>query len=257
MGSWGASIFSDDTAADVRDEFTDLIGEGLTPRDATRRLIQSHADTLSDREDDAVAFWLGLATTQWKLGRLLPMVRKRALAIITSGADLRRWEGLPPGFLKERGKHLAGLREKLLGPMPAPRKVPRRRKCETDFRPGDIVLYRLTSRTSVRFAVINLWGDLGGVYANICLLGIYDGKPFRARKLRPADTLGPHYTMLGREPKDLVTVERRGVARPRMTTKLARAWNHLPVDGHACPWNRFPESLRKVIRKLGWTSRHA
>jgi len=34
VGIWGPGIFSDDLAADVREEFRDLIGEGLTAEEA-------------------------------------------------------------------------------------------------------------------------------------------------------------------------------------------------------------------------------
>jgi hypothetical protein len=37
----GNSDFSDDTARDVRDEFRDLIGEGLSTEQATEKLLRS------------------------------------------------------------------------------------------------------------------------------------------------------------------------------------------------------------------------
>ena len=81
MGAWSTAIFSDDTAADVRDAFTDFVAEGLNAPDATARLVQESTESLED-EDDAVVFWLALAATQWKLGRLTDDVRDRAVAII-------------------------------------------------------------------------------------------------------------------------------------------------------------------------------
>ena len=50
---------------------------------------------LSNDEDEACVFWLALAATQSKLGRLIDLVRDRAIEIIDSGADLRRWENKP------------------------------------------------------------------------------------------------------------------------------------------------------------------
>jgi hypothetical protein len=43
MGAWGTAIFSDDTARDIRDEFRDLIGEGLSTEQATEKLLSEYA----------------------------------------------------------------------------------------------------------------------------------------------------------------------------------------------------------------------
>ena len=92
MGTWETAIFSDDTASDVRDGFRDLIGEGLSTEQATDKLLRQYAPSLDD-PDDGPPFWLGLAVTQWKSGRLLERVKEKALEIIDTGADLKRWSG--------------------------------------------------------------------------------------------------------------------------------------------------------------------
>lgn len=251
MGAWGTAIFSDDTAADVRDAFTDFAAEGMSASEATERLVQESAEILED-EDDAVVFWLALAATQWKLGRLLDKVRDRAVAIIDHGDDLRRWEDNARSEFNQRKKHLAKLRDQLLSPQPKPKKLKAFSKSSTDFRVGDVAAYRLDERTAVRFCVLHLWGDRGGVYCNICLLGIDDGQPFVERRLALSETLGPHYTMLSHEPADLITLLARDVIVPEQVSESFRAWNNLLVQGHACTWDQFPDALRKVLPKLGW-----
>lgn len=42
MGAWGSAIFSDDTAADLRDDWKDLLGEGLSPEEATKKLVEEY-----------------------------------------------------------------------------------------------------------------------------------------------------------------------------------------------------------------------
>lgn len=125
-------------------------------------------------------------------------------------------------------------------------------KSSTDFKTGDVATYHLDENTSVRFCVLNLWGDCGGTYAKICLLGLDDGKPFKKKSLKLADTLGPHFTMLSHEPADRVTLLCRGVGLPMGTPETFRAWNNLDVPGHACTWDDFPAALQEVIPKLGW-----
>jgi len=251
MGTWGAAIFSDDLPADVRDEFTDLIAQGQSTTAAMEHLISEHEETLDD-PDDSVVFWLALAATQHQLGRLTAKVKNKAIRIIDTGADLARWPENTTSEIKQRQKHLAKLRQQLTGKQPEPKKLRRRTKSSTQFQAGDIVAYQLTSQTTVRFAVLRIWGDVGGTYATICLLGLDDGKPFRKQRLRLADTLGPHYTMVSREPDDGITILRRGVTLPDPVPETFRAWNQIQIRGHACSWNDFPDAIRKVLPKLGW-----
>ncbi len=67
MGAWGVAIFSDDLAADIRDDFRELIGDGLTPSEATDRLMEEYRSALDDSHELPV-FWIALAVAQWKLG---------------------------------------------------------------------------------------------------------------------------------------------------------------------------------------------
>ncbi len=69
MGAWGVAIFSDDLAADIRGDFRELIGDWLTPSEATDRLKAEYASSLDDPNEMPV-FWIALALAQWKLGRL-------------------------------------------------------------------------------------------------------------------------------------------------------------------------------------------
>ena len=110
-----------------------------------------------------------------------------------------------------------------------------------------------TNRLRFGFCVLDLWGDRGGTYANICLLGLDDKAPIAKTTLELADTLGPHYTMLSREPADSVTLLRRDVGLPQRNREAFRAWNNLPVQGHATTRDDFPGTLRAVLPKLGWS----
>src|SRR4051812_11257563 len=122
MGTWGPGIFADDYAADLRGEFRDLIGQKMPPADATQRLIAEYQP--DDDPDDGPVFWLALAAIQWQLGRLEDSVRARALDVIASGVNLRRWEQeATPSDVRKRRAALEKLREQLLGPFPPPKRV--------------------------------------------------------------------------------------------------------------------------------------
>ena len=106
MGAWGTAIFSDDLAVGIREEWRDYIGDGLTPEEATRQILADYADAAAD-QDEAGVVWLALAVSQWRTGRLVPEVLARAIEIIDSGSDLRRWQSEDARQHRARARVLA------------------------------------------------------------------------------------------------------------------------------------------------------
>jgi hypothetical protein len=141
LGAWGTGIFSDDTAADVRDDWREAIMDGLKPDQATDKLVTEHRETLDD-VDDAIVFWLALAAAQQQTGRLVPAVRDRALEIIEAGGDVERWREENERLARRRAKVLAALGEKLRGPARAPTKLRRPKPHGPGLSLGDVVLIR-------------------------------------------------------------------------------------------------------------------
>ncbi|MEM4987505.1 hypothetical protein V8G57_08920 [Collimonas sp. H4R21] len=123
MGTSSTSLFADDVASDVRDEFTELLVCGASAADATQSLVQSWSIAIND-VDDGPTFWLALAATQWKYGCLVQEVQTRAIDVIESGRDLNKWSGAPA---IRRSAVLSALKDKLLSPQ-LPSRRPRRRK---------------------------------------------------------------------------------------------------------------------------------
>lgn len=82
MGTWGPGIFSDDLACEVRSRYRDLVAAGHDGPDATDALV-SEFQPAPDDPDSAGVFWIALAVTQWKLGRLEDRVKGRAGAAAT------------------------------------------------------------------------------------------------------------------------------------------------------------------------------
>lgn len=168
MGAWGTAIFSDDFACDIREDYKELIGEGLSNEDATNQLIENYSDTISDYDEGSI-FWLALAATQWKCGRLLDVVKDKAIEIIDGHIDLRRWQEDKKLYLK-RETVLKNLRLQLDSPMPAPKKIPKRFKATCEFQKGDAISYRLLSG---KYIILKLFGwltDKGGrhPYFEVC-----------------------------------------------------------------------------------------
>lgn len=163
MGAWGYAIFSDDEACDVRDEYRDHIGDGMSGPEATQAVLSEYAESLKDPDSGPVV-WLALAATQWKCGRLEDEVRAKALEIIDTGKGLQLWEDEGPQALKKRKAALAKLRDQLLSPQPPVKRIPKRVRLTTDLRVGDALSYRLKSGNFVIVRIDRIMSDKGGDY---------------------------------------------------------------------------------------------
>ena len=158
MGVWGTAIFSDDTACDVRGEYRDLIGDGHSGPEATDILLKEWASE-RDKHEWGV-FWLALAATQWKYGRLEDRIRKQALQVINNGSDLERWEN--ESLTQKRKAVLEKLRSQLQSPQPPIKRIPRRFRDSCDWEIGEFIGYRLHSGRWMVFRVTGHHSDKGG-----------------------------------------------------------------------------------------------
>lgn len=142
MSAWGTALFSDDFAKDVRDDYVEKIILGKTNEEATEYVKQTSMPKEDD--EDYPVFWIALAVTQWKKGRLLDDVRQKALEVLDSGGDLERWLEEGPEKYEKRKKVLADAKELLLSPMPPAKKlsVPAY-LASTPWKIGDVISYKL------------------------------------------------------------------------------------------------------------------
>lgn len=158
MGAWGVALFSDDLAADVRDDFRDLIGQGLSSGQAVDRLKLDYAETLDD-SDEAPVFWIALAVTQWDLGRVDADTKREALRWIDSGKNLERW---PEKQKKKREEVLDKAKQKLLSDPPAAKRVALEKKESNDWDVGEVLGLKLLSEKWVLIRVVGHHTDNGG-----------------------------------------------------------------------------------------------
>lgn len=230
MGAWGTGIFQDDTACDIRDEYRDLLGEGLNAQAAKEKILESYAGSFADTDESSVA-WLALAAVQSKTGRLDESTRNRALAVIDSGADLVRWKDNPKDFSK-RKTALEKLRLQLTAPQPAQRKIRKHVLCECPWRSGDLFTLRLNSDRLLIFRVIDLKTDRGGTYP-VCEILNWLGND-----IPPQDELKVLNTMRSRE-------------------DYKHKINKVMLVGFSKKWSRRVQSLGvnlKPFHKVNWIS---
>lgn len=146
MGTWGAGIFADDVAQDIRDEWIDLFKTHASGVKATAELREACRDEFDDDDNGPVAR-LVLALTLWKYGCLDDRSKSEALDVIDNHRGLARWEEQGPAAVRARLKVYAETRTKLLSPQPPSKELtakPRKVK-DAGLRPGDIFSIPLPS----------------------------------------------------------------------------------------------------------------
>lgn len=172
MGVWGTGVFQDDTACDIRDNYTDYLGQGMSGPEATASILREFKSSLTDPYEASV-LWLALAAVQWKQGRLDEETKAQALRVIESGADLERWKPDTKDHAK-RTAALNKLKTQITSPQPAEKKVAKRILCESRWSEGDLFGYRLLDGSLILFRVIGHHTDKGGTYP-ICELLDWSG----------------------------------------------------------------------------------
>ncbi len=191
MGAWGPALFSDDLACDVRDLYRELIEDEVADDEAIRQVIVRFAE-ITDDPDEGPVFWLALAHTSSKVGRLTPELLDRAVAIIDEEQGLRLWRE-DAKLLKRRKAALAKVRAQLTGPQPEPKKLRPPSRHITDLAPGDVLAYRTGDRY-VLFRVARVSESRVAV-APILVRLKYDAaalpQPERLGKLRDLRFSGP------------------------------------------------------------------
>lgn len=238
MGTWGPGIFSDDLACDLRDEYRDLVADGLSGEEATDRLMQEWQGELND-PDAGPVFWLALAATQWKVGRLEERVKAEALRIISNGSDLLRWDS-SPSLRTKRLAALTKLRREIESPQPAPRRILKRFRPTCEWEIGEVIALRLLTGRFVLFRVIAHHSDRWGTRP-VCEFLDWIGdeippperivelriRPFVARHVDPAE---PPILIIG-------AASAREMPRKRITRLGIRTPPHFASDGSgSCHW---------------------
>jgi hypothetical protein len=122
--------------------------------------LKEYGTSIGDPDEEPV-FWLALASTQSKYGRLEPTVLDKALAVIDSGADLARWTTSPADKIK-RGKILERVRLELTSQQKPVKRVAKRKIATNDWQVGELYAYRLRSERYIILRVTGHHTDRGG-----------------------------------------------------------------------------------------------
>ena len=120
MGAWGTGLYQNDLSADVKDDYISKLKAGKTDEEALQEIMEEYREEMED-VDCKYDFFLGLADTLWKKGRLTEELKIKALEMLEEEKTSDRWEG--EKLRKERNRVLDRLKEELNSPMPERKKV--------------------------------------------------------------------------------------------------------------------------------------
>jgi len=93
MGAWGTAISSNDTYADIYDEFFDLYNDGQSVDQISKKLIAENQEIINEL-DDSNNFWFALAKAQWECKQIDPLILERVKHIVETGSDIEVWQRL-------------------------------------------------------------------------------------------------------------------------------------------------------------------
>lgn len=144
MGAWSTSINGNDTAEDLKCEYTAAFWRYDV--DTAVSKIDAYVRREGIDESDSIEwcdYVYSLADFMWRKGILTDEIRQRALTMIQSGFGLENWAESGEKILNERKKVLAAFREKLLSTLPPKKKIKPNVHTDTIFTNGDIVAVQL------------------------------------------------------------------------------------------------------------------
>lgn len=113
MGTYGAALYSDDDAADLRSAISVLARLPLSGEQIVEVLCREYDGTFDLDEEGGPASWLVLADQFGKKGIDCPRVFETALVVVDNGLDIRDWKsrGADAATLAQRQKVLGALRQ--------------------------------------------------------------------------------------------------------------------------------------------------
>lgn len=143
MGSWSESIYGNDTAQDLKQEYQAVFSRNDVETALGKLDAYVRTDFDETDEEEWASYCYSMADFMWKHGILTEDVKKRAVEMIDSEFGMDIWAAEGKAVLNRRRKVLSALREKLLSPQPPKKKIRLSIHPKPIFETGDLVVVRL------------------------------------------------------------------------------------------------------------------
>jgi hypothetical protein len=144
MGTWNASITANDTAQDLRMEYTAAFYYYEVP-EAVRKIDEYVRREMFDEtdQDEWCNYYYSLADFMWKKGILTDDVRMKAIEMVDAGFGLASWAEAGAKTLEARNMKLAEFRKQIASTMPERRKIKPNVHTHRIFEDGDLIALQL------------------------------------------------------------------------------------------------------------------
>ena len=120
MGTWEVGIYQNDISADVKEDYIAKLKSGKSDEVALKEILSEYQEDMEDI-DCKYDFYLGLADTLWRNGRLTEEIKTIALQLIEEDRVSQRWQ--TERIRDERSKVLDKLKVQLEEKMPERKKI--------------------------------------------------------------------------------------------------------------------------------------
>ena len=115
MGAWSTALYGNDCTEDVRDIYLEYLKKQYSNEEAYQKTYEEFEEVMGT--DEEALFWYAMAETQWKVGRLMPEVKEKALNFIAEKGGSELWEEVPNKLAKWENT-LQKTKEKIESSMP-------------------------------------------------------------------------------------------------------------------------------------------
>ena len=145
MGTWSRTLFSNDTARDIKDTYIELLRDQYSDDEAYDMTCREYNELIGS--DEEPIFWFAIAAVQWQTGRLTSAVKKEALYWIEANGGIDLWNETKKG--RDWEKTLLELKELLISDLPIRQEFKKAEAFETNlWNIGDVYAYRFNRKYS-------------------------------------------------------------------------------------------------------------
>ena len=151
MGTWGYSLYSNDTASDIRETYISFVKDKLSDEEAYEKTLEEYCELMGT--DEEPLFWYTMADTMWNIGRLSTEVKNKAEFFISRKGGIEVWE--EAGKSQKWIQTLESLNSKLSSPQPKRKRLHRVMNKGNFWSIGDVYAYRFSSEMSKEASISN------------------------------------------------------------------------------------------------------
>lgn len=140
MGVWGTGLYQNDISIDVKDDYRNKLRAGKIDEEVYGEMMLEYRNIMTD-EDEKYNFWYALGDTMWNLGRLNNDTKEKVLLMMEQDVLGNVWESQKD--INKRKEVLKSLKEKLLSPMGAKKKISVHKPYITPWKEHDVYIMKM------------------------------------------------------------------------------------------------------------------